>query len=152
MIVYPLRAHSTDEWLTALNMEQYASAFAGTLPRMLRSLTDSQLKEMGVRIVGHRKRLLIGASHLNAPSSAAAMIQALFRSRRRVKLGRRAQHGVSTAGSASRSSSTGSLERIDEAAEGAIPHDRAAESVEALSLPLPCAWCCRARRPSTADA
>ena len=58
-------------WLGGLGLDQYAQAFAdndidaATLP----ALTDADLKELGVRSLGHRKRLL--ASIAQMPASAA---------------------------------------------------------------------------------
>ena len=48
------------EWLKALGLGQYASAFADNDIdfTILNKLTDTDLKELGVGSLGHRKRLL----------------------------------------------------------------------------------------------
>ncbi len=62
------------EWLAALGLQVYATAFAeqdidGAL---LRELTDSDLKELGVASLGHRKRLLAGIAALRADAAAGS--------------------------------------------------------------------------------
>ena len=62
------------DWLRELGLEQYAPAFrdnaidAELLPR----LTAEDLKELGVALIGHRRRLLDAIAALGADSSAAA--------------------------------------------------------------------------------
>ncbi len=48
------------EWLKALGLDQYASAFTENDIdfTVLNTLTDADLKELGVGSLGHRKRLL----------------------------------------------------------------------------------------------
>ena len=79
------RPDSVAEWLDALHLSRYKDAFdlwlrnatqggaeVEILP-LLAGLTNAQLMEMGVQTVGHRKRLLIAASYINAsPSSVIA--------------------------------------------------------------------------------
>ena len=79
------RPDSVAEWLDALHLSRYKDAFdlwlrnatqggaeVEMLP-LLAGLTNAQLMEMGVHTVGHRKRLLIAASYINAsPSSVIA--------------------------------------------------------------------------------
>ena len=79
------RPDSVAEWLDALHLSRYEDAFdlwlrnatqggaeVEMLP-LLAGLTNAQLMEMGVQTVGHRKRLLIAASYINAsPSSVIA--------------------------------------------------------------------------------
>src|ERR1700758_4864495 len=62
-------------WLRSLGLEQYAAAFrdneidADVLP----GLTGEDLKDLGVTVVGHRRKLLIAAAALRGgvPSPAA---------------------------------------------------------------------------------
>jgi class 3 adenylate cyclase/predicted ATPase len=62
------------DWLRGLGLEQYAAAFhenaidATVLPR----LTSEDLKDLGVTLVGHRRRLLDAIAALGAPVPAAA--------------------------------------------------------------------------------
>jgi class 3 adenylate cyclase/tetratricopeptide (TPR) repeat protein len=66
------------EWLEAQGLGQYAAAFAahridGTV---LASLTDADLKEIGVLPLGHRKRLLAAIARLaEAPAATAAELR-----------------------------------------------------------------------------
>jgi class 3 adenylate cyclase/tetratricopeptide (TPR) repeat protein len=69
-----------DQWLDALELGQYTSAFAHNDIDLtvLPQLTDADLKELGVVSLGHRKRLLAAIAALNttapatpAPSSPA---------------------------------------------------------------------------------
>jgi len=59
----PSTFESITTWLQALNMAKYVPAFeaAGvTSLAALRQVTDAMLKEAGVTLAGHRKRLLLG--------------------------------------------------------------------------------------------
>jgi class 3 adenylate cyclase len=62
------------DWLRELGLEQYASAFhdnaidAAVLP----SLTAEDLKDLGVTLIGHRRRLLDAIDALSAGVPAAA--------------------------------------------------------------------------------
>ena len=58
-------------WLDGLGLGQYASAFSeNALDRqILPELTDSDLKELGVKALGHRKVLLREISALPVPVS-----------------------------------------------------------------------------------
>ncbi len=68
------------EWLQGLGLERYASSFEyhAVEEASLRSLTSDDLKELGVELVGHRRRLLeaIGAErskpHSFAPEESTA--------------------------------------------------------------------------------
>src|SRR5690349_18480402 len=55
-------------WLGGLGLGQYAQAFAENDidAAMLPGLTDADLKELGVRSLGHRKRLLAAIASANA--------------------------------------------------------------------------------------
>jgi hypothetical protein len=61
-------------WLRSLDMEQYEQAFhenaidAAVLPE----LTADDLRELGVRLVGHRRKLLAAIAALRSDSDAAA--------------------------------------------------------------------------------
>jgi hypothetical protein len=63
------------DWLRKLGLEQYEPAFraneidAGVLP----SLTAEDLKDLGVNLVGHRRRLLDAISALRAEASGSAL-------------------------------------------------------------------------------
>src|SRR6266404_5221915 len=60
-------------WLRGLGLEQYASAFHDNAidAEILRELTADDLKDLGVNLVGHRRKLLaaIAALRPNPPSS-----------------------------------------------------------------------------------
>jgi class 3 adenylate cyclase len=60
------------QWLQALGMEQYAPAFAQNEigPDLLPSLTGDDLKDLGVALVGHRRRLLEGIAALRGSAAA----------------------------------------------------------------------------------
>jgi class 3 adenylate cyclase len=60
------------EWLKGLGLGQYASAFAENDIdlALLVKLTDSDLKELGVTSLGHRKRLLTAIAE-RGPAAAA---------------------------------------------------------------------------------
>src|SRR5262249_54228093 len=73
---FPMSIEITD-WLRELGLEQYAPAFrdnaidAGVLP----SLTSEDLKDLGVTLVGHRRRLLDAIAALRAEMAAAVVAQ-----------------------------------------------------------------------------
>jgi len=72
---FPSSAESVEGWLSALHLSKYAEAFTAagvTEPLQLPGLTDEQLKEIGVGLAGHRKRLLQACKELGAGSAAAA--------------------------------------------------------------------------------
>jgi len=62
-------------WLRGLGLEQYASAFHDNAvdAEVLRELTADDLKDLGVNLVGHRRKLLaaIAALRLDIPSSSS---------------------------------------------------------------------------------
>ena len=60
-------------WLGGLGLEQYARAFTDNDidAAMLPELTDADLKELGVRSLGHRKRLLAAIAQMSAAGAAA---------------------------------------------------------------------------------
>ena len=57
------------EWLAALGMERYADAFAENEvdAESLATLTTEDLKDLGVTLVGHRRRILDAISRLSDP-------------------------------------------------------------------------------------
>ena len=59
------------DWLRALGLEQYAPAFRDNDidAEVLRRLTGEDLRELGVRSIGHRRRLLDAISALGAVSA-----------------------------------------------------------------------------------
>ena len=66
------------EWLRDLGLEQYAPAFRENDidEEILRRLTGEDLRELGVRSIGHRRRLLDAISALGAASADAAVTAA----------------------------------------------------------------------------
>src|SRR6266851_2996513 len=62
------------EWLRGLGLGQYAPAFRDNDidGKVLRRLTGEDLRELGVRSIGHRRRLLDAISSLGAVSADAA--------------------------------------------------------------------------------
>jgi class 3 adenylate cyclase/predicted ATPase len=60
-------------WLHRIGLEQYEPAFRANEidARVLRSLTVDDLKDLGVSLVGHRRRLLDAIAALDAQSTAA---------------------------------------------------------------------------------
>src|SRR5262245_37765246 len=70
-------------WLSGLGLEQYAPAFDDNAVDgdVLPELTANDLKDLGVTLVGHRRKLLaaiaaLGAPPIVAPQSAANAISA----------------------------------------------------------------------------
>jgi class 3 adenylate cyclase/predicted ATPase len=66
------------EWLRGLGLEQYAPAFRDNDidGEVLRRLSGEDLRELGVRSIGHRHRLLDAISALNAVSAGVALTAA----------------------------------------------------------------------------
>jgi class 3 adenylate cyclase/predicted ATPase len=64
----------TTDWLRGLGLEQYASAFHDNAidATVLPSLTAEDLKDLGITLVGHRRRLLDAIAALGAGVPAAA--------------------------------------------------------------------------------
>jgi class 3 adenylate cyclase/tetratricopeptide (TPR) repeat protein len=62
-----------DVWLRGLGLEQYASAFLDNAidAEVLRDLTADDLKDLGVNLVGHRRKLLAAIAALKTESSPA---------------------------------------------------------------------------------
>ncbi len=62
------------EWLQDLGLERYAPAFRdnGIDERVLPSLTADDLKDLGVTLVGHRRRLLDAIAALGGAAAASA--------------------------------------------------------------------------------
>src|SRR6202165_4479667 len=64
-------------WLRGLGLEQYASAFRDNAidAEILRELTADDLKDLGVNLVGHRRKLLAAIAALrSAPPSSGPPI------------------------------------------------------------------------------
>src|SRR6516165_11408376 len=63
-------------WLHSLGMQQYEAAFRDNAidERVLPNLTAEDLKDLGVSLVGHRRRLLdaVTPASADAPTSAPA--------------------------------------------------------------------------------
>ena len=71
MAAFPTSADSLDEWLEAIKMAKYAPTLAAANVQridQLHTLTDDALKAAGVKMVGHRTRLLQAAAALAAAS------------------------------------------------------------------------------------
>jgi hypothetical protein len=64
-------------WLQDLGLERYAPAFRDNEidERVLPSLTAEDLKDLGVTLVGHRRRLLDAIAALGAAAPAAAPVE-----------------------------------------------------------------------------
>ena len=62
------------DWLRGLGLEQYASAFRDNAidAEVLQSLTAEDLREIGVTLVGHRRRLLDAIAALRSQASSTA--------------------------------------------------------------------------------
>ena len=56
-----------DAWLKSLNLEEYINSFKNEAIDIdiLSELTENDLKELGVKKIGHRKLLLKAISNLN---------------------------------------------------------------------------------------
>ncbi len=61
---------SVEQWLRNLGLAQYGDTFAENDIdfHVLAELTDADLKELGVKSLGHRKRLLVAIQELRSPS------------------------------------------------------------------------------------
>ena len=59
------------EWLRGIGLEQYEAAFRDNEidGDILRTLTADDLKDLGVTIVGHRRKMLTAISELSVPSA-----------------------------------------------------------------------------------
>src|SRR2546426_12571200 len=76
------------EWLTGLGLEQYGVAFRDNDvdERILRSLTADDLKDLGVRSVGHRRRLLDAIAALARDPNPTAEVPTTERTAERRQL------------------------------------------------------------------
>ena len=73
---FPTVATSVEEWLDAINMGRYKTAFSTAQINVdsLHALTEDRLQAAGVSMVGHRKRMLQASKELlpaSAPPPAA---------------------------------------------------------------------------------
>jgi hypothetical protein len=61
------------QWLVGLGLEQYSQAFAAQDVdfALLPELTDSDLRELGIASLGHRKRFLIAIANLKSDAATA---------------------------------------------------------------------------------
>jgi class 3 adenylate cyclase len=75
-------------WLRGLGLEQYEPAFRANEidARVLPSLTAEDLKDLGVSLVGHRRRLLdaVAALRIEPPARATAPSEAAHAERRQL--------------------------------------------------------------------
>lgn len=64
------------EWLRSLGLGQYEAAFRDNEidPELLRTLTADDLKDLGVALVGHRRRMMTAISELSMPAAASPAI------------------------------------------------------------------------------
>src|SRR6266481_6339170 len=64
-------------WLRGLGLEQYASAFRDNAVdgEVLRELTADDLKDLGVNLVGHRRKLLAAIAALGAEPPTRGVAQ-----------------------------------------------------------------------------
>jgi hypothetical protein len=64
------------DWLRGLGLEQYASAFHENAidAEILRELTADDLKDLGVKLVGHRRKLLAAIAALRPDPGTGAPI------------------------------------------------------------------------------
>ena len=71
---FPATANSVPEWLDAINMAKYKPNFESAgLVRVdqLQTLSDDILKDAGIAMVGHRKRIVQAGKELVDVSSAS---------------------------------------------------------------------------------
>ena len=76
-VIFPTTVDSVEDWLTQINLAKYVPSFAsaGILQvAELPLLSDERLKQAGVTMVGHRKRLLQAAKELNLPSAGGGSV------------------------------------------------------------------------------
>ncbi|MBN3754448.1 AAA family ATPase [Paraburkholderia sp. Tr-20389] len=68
-----------EPWLDGLGLERYTQSFADNDidASMLPRLTDADLKELGVRSLGHRKRLLAAIAQLTCAGGAEVSVRAV---------------------------------------------------------------------------
>ena len=60
------------EWLRSIDLGQYEATFRDNEidDKIVRSLTAEDLKDLGVTLVGHRRRILTAIAELSAPAAA----------------------------------------------------------------------------------
>jgi len=76
-VIFPTTVDSVEDWLTQINLAKYAPSFAsaGILQvAELPLLSDERLKQAGVTMVGHRKRLLQAAKELQIPGAGGGSV------------------------------------------------------------------------------
>jgi hypothetical protein len=76
-VTFPSQVSSVSDWLTQINLAKYVPSFesAGILNvAELPLLTDERLKQAGVTMVGHRKRLLQAAKELNTQGAGSGSV------------------------------------------------------------------------------
>jgi class 3 adenylate cyclase len=68
----------TSDWLRGIGLEQYATSFEENAidGETLRELTADDLRELGVNLVGHRRKILLAIAALRGPAGAAAAASA----------------------------------------------------------------------------
>src|SRR5690242_13969797 len=69
----------TSDWLRGLGLEQYATSFEENAidGEILRELTADDLRELGVTLVGHRRKILRAIAALRDAEVAAAATSAV---------------------------------------------------------------------------
>ena len=76
-VIFPTTVDSVEDWLTQINLAKYVPSFAsaGILQvAELPMLSDERLKQAGVTMVGHRKRLMQAAKELNIPGAGGGSV------------------------------------------------------------------------------
>ena len=76
-MIFPTTVDSVEDWLTQINLAKYAPSFAsaGILQvAELPLLSDERLKQAGVTMVGHRKRLLQAAKELHIAGAGGGSV------------------------------------------------------------------------------
>ena len=76
-VIFPTTVDSVEDWLTQINLAKYAPSFAsaGILQvAELPLLSDERLKQAGVTMVGHRKRLLQAAKELHIAGAGGGSV------------------------------------------------------------------------------
>ena len=71
------------EWLRSIDLGQYEATFRDNEidDEIVRSLTADDLKDLGVTLVGHRRRILTAIAELSAPAAVSLRLRAPSASR-----------------------------------------------------------------------
>jgi predicted ATPase/class 3 adenylate cyclase len=79
-LLEPGRAMDVGDWLRRLGLERYNAAFRENEidDTVLPSLTAEDLKDLGIGVIGHRRKLLDAIAGLRAPTSAPPPLSDIF--------------------------------------------------------------------------